>query len=332
MSGAPSRVIGVGASAGGVDALRTLVAELPAGLDAAICVVLHIPANGPSRLADVLDRACALRVTQAVDGEALEPGRVYVAAPDRHLVVRDDRLALVAGPKENGSRPSVDVLLRSLAETHGDRSVGVVLSGALDDGAAGAALVARAGGTVVVQDPQDALVASMPLSAMAATTPDRVLPVAAMGKVLADLVRGPGGERGVTRMQREGSGEATQADRRNGELTSLRCPECGGPLWELRDGGLPRYHCRVGHVYSENTFLSEQGAAVESALWTALEVLEEREQLLREVAGRAGETAPGAAARLCDGADRAHEQADLLRRALRAPAAAEPPAAEVTAA
>jgi two-component system chemotaxis response regulator CheB len=172
----------------------------------------------------------------------------------------------------------------------------------------------------------------MPLSAMAATTPDRVLPVAAMGKVLVELVGGSRGERRVTRMQREGPSEAAHADRREGELTGLRCPECGGPLWEVRAGALPRYRCRVGHAYSEDTFLSEQGATVESALWTALEVLEEREQLLRKVAGRVAEGTPGASARLRDGADRAHEQADLLRQALGAPATADSPAAEATAA
>jgi two-component system chemotaxis response regulator CheB len=180
-------VIGVSASAGGIVALRAVVGELPPDLPAAVLVVLHIRAHGSSHLATILDRETPLQVMTAVDGEPLVAGRVHVAPPDRHLLVHADRLGLDAGPRENGFRPAADVLLRSLAAAHGPRAVAVILSGALADGAAGAASVRHAGGTVVVQDPGDAIVSGMPRSAIAAVAPDRIAPAAAIGSVLAGL-------------------------------------------------------------------------------------------------------------------------------------------------
>jgi two-component system chemotaxis response regulator CheB len=183
------RVVGITASAGGIDALRVVVRELPPDLPAAVLVVLHIRAHGQSRLAMILDRETPLHVATAVDGEPLVADRVYVAPPDRHLRVHADRVELDAGPPENGVRPAADAMLRSLAEAHGPRAVAVILSGALADGAAGAACVGRAGGVVVVQDPQDAIVPGMPRSAIAAVPPDRIAPASAIGSILAELVR-----------------------------------------------------------------------------------------------------------------------------------------------
>jgi two-component system, chemotaxis family, protein-glutamate methylesterase/glutaminase len=188
----PNRVIGVAASAGGVEALQQLVRQLPADLDAALCVVLHIPSNGRSLLAPILDRASRLDVVVAEHDAPLRPGVVYVAPADRHLLVRADRVELSSGPKENGVRPAADPMFRSLARAWGAAAVAVVLSGALDDGAAGALAVGQSGGHVLVQDPEEALVPGMPASALAVSSAHDMLPVAAMGAVLSRLVGLPG--------------------------------------------------------------------------------------------------------------------------------------------
>jgi two-component system chemotaxis response regulator CheB len=181
-------VIGIGASAGGIDALLRVLASLPAGYPHAICVVLHLPATGHSVLAPILDRRCSLTVTPAAQGEPVRPGHVYVAQPDRHLMVRRGTLQLSRGPVENGVRPAVDPLLRSIAHDCGPAAVAVVLSGALGDGARGALAVAQAGGRVLVQDPVEALVPSMPQQAIATVGgAAEVLAAAAIGDELARL-------------------------------------------------------------------------------------------------------------------------------------------------
>ena len=184
----PSLVVGIGASAGGVDPLRTVVSRLPGDFDAAVCIVLHLPAGGKSLLAPILARHTTLETAVAVDGEPVLAGRIYVAPADLHLTVQGGRIALSRGPKENGARPAVDAMLRALAHDYGPRATAVVLSGALGDGSAGAAAVAAAGGTVVVQDPSEALVPSMPESALRAVGGHAiVLPIDEIGAALAAL-------------------------------------------------------------------------------------------------------------------------------------------------
>jgi two-component system chemotaxis response regulator CheB len=287
---APARVIGIAASAGGVEALRRVVADLPAGLPAAICVVLHIPATGRSLLAPILDRAGALTAVVAQDGQPLRAGFIYVAPADRHLLVRSRTIELTRGPKENGVRPAADPMFRSLARSWGARAIGVILSGALDDGSAGAVSLAEAGAIVIVQDPATAIVPGMPASALAATRPDYMPPLEQISGVLTRL-----------------AGEPVPS--------GFTCPECSGALWELGDGALMRYRCRVGHTYSEDAMVEAQGDAVEAALWTALEVLDERSELLLRIAGRM-HGQPHSARRFEDAAREVDDRARLIRRAL----------------
>ncbi len=182
-------VVVVGASAGGVEALQTLVAGLPPDLPASVLAVLHLPPGCSSALVRILDRSGPLPAEPATDGRHLERGRVYVAPPDHHLLIRDGHLSLSSGPPECGHRPAIDPLFRSAALTHGSRTVGVVLSGTLDDGASGLAAIARHGGAAVVQDPRDARYAGMPMAALA-TVPDAVIaPVAELAGVVTGLVR-----------------------------------------------------------------------------------------------------------------------------------------------
>src|SRR3954452_3279762 len=314
---APARVIGIAASAGGVEALRRVVSDLPADLPAAICVVLHIPATGRSLLAPILDRHTALTAVVAEDGQRLRAGVIYVAPADHHLLVRRHTIELSGGPKENGVRPAADPMFRSLARSWGAAAIGVILSGALDDGSAGAIWLAEAGGVVIVQDPATAVVPGMPASAIAATPPDYTVPLAGIGGVLDRLARerAPAEEEDTMPPDPDPADHLEAERRPDGPPTGFTCPECSGALWELRDGGLVRYRCRVGHTYSEDAMIESQGEAVESALWTALEVLEERGELLRRLAGRM-EGKSRSAGRFQDAAREVSGRATLIRRAL----------------
>jgi two-component system chemotaxis response regulator CheB len=187
----------IGASAGGVEALKRLVADLPADLPAAVCVVLHIAPTSSSALAGILDRAGRLPCSPAIDGEPLRAGHIVVAPPDHHLIVEDGRARLTMSARENGHRPAVDTLFRSAAAARGDAVVGVVLSGTRDDGAAGLAVIKSRGGVAVVQDPDDALYAGMPTSALANVQVDAVAPIELIGRSIVSLVRGEGLPDGV---------------------------------------------------------------------------------------------------------------------------------------
>jgi two-component system chemotaxis response regulator CheB len=312
----PERVVGIAASAGGVEAIRHVVAALPADFPGAVCVTLHIPATGRSLLAPILDRASAMLAVVASEGLPLRAGVIYVAPADHHLIVGRESVQLSRGPKENGTRPAADPMFRSLAENWGPCAVAVVLSGALDDGSAGAVAVTGAGGVVIVQDPQEALVPSMPSNAIAADSPERVVLVDEIAGVLQQLLAEPvsdpeGGSTMLEPVQPE-----PRPSRPDGPASAFTCPECSGALWELKQGALVRYRCRVGHTYSEDAMIDAQGSAVEAALWAALEVLEERGELLQRIAERTAGRTPKTETRFRDGAREALERAGLIRRAL----------------
>lgn len=290
---------------------------LPADLPAALCIVLHVPATGRSLLAPILDRQTELAVDVPVDGEPLVPGRAYVAPPDRHLTVAAGRLQLGRGPKENGVRPAVDPMLRSLASAYGEHAIAVILSGALGDGSTGAAAVKQAGGTVIVQDPEDATVPSMPESAIGAVGEvDAVLAASQIGPELQRLVGAAPAIREELVMTGGEAALEESPERPAGPPSAFTCPECHGPLWEVSEGDVARYRCRVGHAYSEESMLVEQGSAVETALWSALEALEERAEFLRRVSARHRERRPRLYERFAGAAADARERAELLRRAL----------------
>ena len=227
-------------------------------------------------------------------------------------------------------RPAVDPMLRSLASAYGHAAVAVILSGALGDGSSGALAVQRAGGTTIVQEPDDATVPSMPESALRALgSADAVLPAHAIGAALAALTDG---RAVIGQDSRMAPDLAEGPERPAGPPTPFTCPECHGPLWEVESGGVARYRCRVGHAYSEDAMIIEQGSAVEAALWSALEALEERAEFLARVAERHGDSRPRLRARFTVAGQDARERAELIRRALGArgeqPDAFDIPAAE----
>lgn len=320
----PADLIVVGASAGGVEALREFVRGLPEDLAAAVLVVLHMPPRGVSALAPILGRAGPLPAVPAEDGMVLERGRIHTAVPDHHLLVRDGRIGLSRGPSENGHRPGVDALFHSAAVEWGPRVAGVVLSGSLDDGTAGLMLVKRQGGLAAVQDPEESLYRGMPASALAHVAVDLVLPAAELGGALAEILKQ---RRSVlpppplSELDRiEAYIDAGSHTGRNGveamaTPSGLTCPDCSGSLYSLADG--LRYRCRVGHAWSAEALLTEQDLEVEKALWTALRALQEKQQLaerMHDDAERFGDTA--LAARFADQGSEHGHAAEVIRKLL----------------
>ena len=321
-----NRIDVIGAAAGGLDALLEIVVRLPAGLPAAVLVVMHVPEGAPSALSRVLARAGALDAEHASDGEALVAGTIRVAPPDHHLLVERGRLRVVRGPRENRSRPAVDALFRSAAVAYGPAVIGVVLSGALDDGAAGLNAIRSSGGAAIVQDPDEAFYSGMPSSALRATPDARCLPASEIGPLVAQLVEEPVGnvDAEVPHMDDELDHEtriaaldpsALHASEQVGTPSAFGCPDCGGVLWELNTGNLLRFRCRVGHAYSVDALLDGQRSTVEAGLWAALRALEDQAALAERLAARASDEQQSAAAERFLGQARAlRRQAEPIRQ------------------
>ena len=315
----------VGASAGGVEALRELMSFLPSSLGACVLVVLHVPGNSPSALPSILRRVCDLPVSQAENGGRLRAGEVLVARPDHHLVVADGHVLLSRGPRENGHRPAVDVLFRSAARARGSRTLAIVLSGALDDGAAGSVTIASRGGRVAVQDFEEALYDSMPRSAARAVGRADQLAVEGLAGLVttwaAGLDEGPphdGAEHieitkevGMASMDPDAMHDLV----RPGTPSGFGCPDCAGALYQLEEGNLVRYRCRVGHAWSADSLLARQTVDLEGALWIALRSLEEKAALNAELGKRAsGQGHDHTAARFEENVQESIGAAELVRR------------------
>ena len=321
-------VLAVGASAGGVEALSRLVSDLPADLDAPVFVVLHVSATGISALPSILTRSGPLPAAHATDGERIEAGRIYVAPPDRHLLIEDGVVRVIRGPRENLARPAIDPLFRSAAVANGPRAIAVVLSGARADGTAGADAVSRRGGTVLVQDPGDAEFGEMPRSAIAQDHPDQVLPLERIAPAITEHVRALSEEEEISddtgdEMSLEArysalEMDAVERDKAPGDLTPFSCPECGGALWEINQGEFPRFRCRVGHAYETDAVLDDQSNAVDRALWIAFRALLERASMSQRIARRMrkGNGSSATVARFDRMAEEAHAQAAVIRDVL----------------
>ena len=280
----------IGSSAGGIAVLREIIAALPDDYAAAAFVVIHLAPEAPSVLPTLLNRISRIPVSVVESGARIRPGTVTIARPDMHLIVERDRVLATHGPRENRHRPSIDVLFRSAAVAFGTRVTGVVLSGMLDDGSAGLWAIKNRGGTAVVQDPDDAEYPDMPRNALNVTTVDYRVPTREIAPVLTRLAREkvptldepvPPGMATEVRMAAQGDSSMEQLDAL-GRRVPLTCPECGGSLWEMGNGG-PRYRCHTGHAYSMNSLAAEQTVQVEAALWAGLRRLEESERLARHM-------------------------------------------------
>jgi two-component system chemotaxis response regulator CheB len=287
-------LIVIGASAGGVEALRELVRELPADLPAALLVVLHVPAAAVSVLPQILVRSGKLRAAHARHGEPIVAGQIYVAPPDHHLLVHAERILLSRGPRVNGHRPAVDPLFMSAARWRARRVISVVLSGVLDDGSVGTSAVNRAGGTTLAQSPDDALYPQMPANAIELGGASFNKPVAELAPLLVRLVNEeietetPPGQ-GPMRpdIEHELDMDEKTSAALLGPASSFTCPDCHGALWELHDAELVRYRCRIGHSYGAETLFAQQSEKIEEAIWAGCRALEESAALAKRLADRA---------------------------------------------
>ncbi|MCC3152073.1 chemotaxis protein CheB [Hymenobacter sp. BT770] len=295
---APSHLIVIGTSAGGMPALVQLVAQLPASLPAAVLVVQHFsPDADGQQLVNRMARHTELRCRLASSGQAIEAGTVYLAPPDRHLLVKDRQAPYVLvtkGPRENNYRPAIDALFRSAAVTYGPAVAGVVLTGMLHDGTAGLEFIKRCGGRAVVQDPRDAEFASMPETALRNVAVDYAVPLSQMGAVLEEIIQGEAPDPAPC-IPEDLKHEAAIAERvvgttdevaKLGHLVPLTCPDCGGNLWEMEHGQVLRYRCHTGHAFTGDVLLRESQHSLEETLWVALRMMEERRNLLSTMATR----------------------------------------------
>jgi two-component system chemotaxis response regulator CheB len=302
-----------------------MVAGLPADLPAAVLVVLHLKAGGTSALGTILDRSGPLPAAAAKPRAELAPGTITVARPDHHLLVADGITVLSHGPTESGHRPAIDALFRSAARAYGHRTIGVQLSGVLDDGAAGMVAIAAAGGTVVVQEPTDALYPAMPEAVLRFLQPDHLVPAHELGPLLGTLAKedvvpaGPGrvseldeAEVAIAMNGDSGTGRDLAAF---GEVAGYSCPDCDGALVALRD--TERCRCRVGHAWTAEALLDAQHDKLERALWTAYRLLEEKSSFARRMQQSAAESRiPAMERRHAGTAREAAESAEVLRELL----------------
>jgi two-component system chemotaxis response regulator CheB len=301
------RIIAIGTSAGGLDALRTIVAALPADFAVAVCVVMHTSPETPSILPEILDRAGPLKVFHPRDRDRLKVGHVYVAPPDCHLLIEPGQVRVTRGPRENRFRPAIDPLFRSAAQVFGPGAIGVVLTGNLDDGTSGLDIIKRLGGVAVVQDPSDALYSSMPQSAIEHVAVDHVVPLAEIAPLLVNLTSADREPLPVGPVPDNVEIEVKIAKEHNpvdagleriGEPSPFACPECHGVLLQVEDANRIRFRCHTGHAYSANSLVAAVSETVEASLWNAIRSLEEAGLLLQTLAAHLTER---------------HEEADTQR-------------------
>jgi two-component system chemotaxis response regulator CheB len=287
-------IVAVGTSAGGVEALIFLAKALPPTLPASILLTIHLPSYSRSTLDEVLNRSGPLPAAFAKDGEILRKSRVYIAPPDRHLIVDGNRIALGEGPRENNARPAIDPMLRSAAVCCGARTVGVVLTGTLGDGASGLWAIQQAGGITIVQDPQDAAFSEMPLTALNRAKPDHIVRLADIPALLGNLTQLRAGvakplPRSIkyeVEIARSGGSGMDEMDA-FGRRSVLTCPDCGGVMWEIEEGNLSRFRCHVGHTYTAELMSLSFDENLQRALASAVRALEERTALARKLYSQA---------------------------------------------
>jgi two-component system chemotaxis response regulator CheB len=304
----------IGASAGGVQALAGLIKLLPADFGAAVLVVMHISES--SQLPSVLNRCGTLPCEFVTDHPAIKRGHVYIAPPNFHMLVTDDKIALSQSAKENLPRPSIDPLFRSAARIYRNRVVGVILTGALDDGAAGLFSIKSRGGITIVQDPSDAQEPSMPIQAMRHTKVDYRVPIKKMGPLLTKLV-GRRGKRPLELTPPKHSQGETSKGVEGGSPFPVSCPECQGPLFELKEHEGKLFHCRVGHAFSSESLHEAHDEALERAIWTTIRMLGEKIILHRTLEQKAATSDPSSVRRLRETIDYANNEIELLKQILK---------------
>lgn len=320
----PARVVVIGTSTGGLEALKVVLAGLPADFPAAVLVVMHVGSH-PSALPRLLGSKCALAVRHAEHLETIEPGSVLIAPPDRHLIVDGQQVRLSHGAKENHTRPAIDPLFRSAAMSFRSKAIGVILTGDLDDGTVGLQAIEASGGRTIVQDPSDAVAPSMPLSALEYVGVDFKLPLAAIADALIDLtqqsdqpepVAMPTDDRDKDARLPKVGVPAIESMQALGKLSPFTCPECHGALW-LVNPHPEQYRCHTGHAYTARAMAAAQDHGIEEAIWAAIRALNEKELLLKRFTESAlNHNRDAAAAEYQHTAEQVRRNAEVLRAML----------------
>jgi two-component system, chemotaxis family, protein-glutamate methylesterase/glutaminase len=288
----PKFIIVVGASAGGLNSIMELTAQLTKKIDASIFIVLHVAhLHSGDALVQRLQRNTSFICKFAEDGETIQSGYLYMAVPDRHLLLKEDKIVLGDGPPENRWRPSIDALFRSAAVNYNSKAIGIILTGLLQDGTSGMLAIKRSGGTCIVQDPEEAEYPDMPLSVINNMKVDYCVSLQAMGAILAEKTKD--GLPEEHKVPNDIKAEAQISERVAIDMDQLKelgnkslfsCPDCGGGLWEMKEGGVVRYRCHTGHVYTQDEYAEKNREALENTLWVALRMMEERKQLMDKMA------------------------------------------------
>ena len=292
MSNNPKFIVVIGASAGGLNALSEMVQHLQKGLDAAYCIVLHLSRKGiGDYVVHRLRQSTSMNCSLAKNDDPVERDNIYVARPNQHLLIKDNKFMLGAGPEENRWRPSIDVLFRSAAVAYGSHAIGIILSGLLDDGTSGMWAIKRSAGACIVQDPDEAEYPDMPVSVINHMDVDHVVTLTEIGPTIANIIEHTKGEK-------KPAPEDVIAESKIAEKTAVgiddvkdlghgqslyACPDCGGGLWDVKNDVIKRYRCHIGHAYTERDLVLKQAEAAGSTLWVALRMMEERKHLLRKM-------------------------------------------------
>jgi two-component system chemotaxis response regulator CheB len=286
-------IVVIGASAGGTVALPDLLSQLKPQMNIAVFVVIHIAKKTVGEMfVKRVQKYTELKCKLPKHGEAVKAGVVYVAKPDHHLLLKNNKIVLGKGPMENRYRPSIDALFRSAAAQYDHKVIGIVLTGMLEDGAVGMLAIKRSGGTCIVQDPNEAQHPDMPNAVLKNLKPDYISPVSEMGDAIMKIITNPPRKSKIPHDIKKESeiSERVQIGIDNlkqiGEHSLYSCPDCGGGLWQMKNNGETRYRCHVGHAYTEDGLISTMVLNTETALWTALRIIEERRNLLKTLADK----------------------------------------------
>jgi two-component system chemotaxis response regulator CheB len=287
----PGFIITIGASAGGLNAINEVVSQLPEDLNAAVFVVIHLAKVGLGNfLLTRLQKYTSFHCVLAEEGQEIERGHIYIAPPGVHLLIKDGKIGLGHGPAENRWRPSIDVLFRSAAAHFGDRTIGIILTGYLNDGTAGMSAIKRCNGYCIVQDPAQAEYPDMPQSVLDSVPVDFCVPlIKIVGSILSIIKSAEPAPASVPpdvakeAKIAENAVVSLEAAANLGEKAPYVCPDCGGSLWSMNTGDIKRYRCYVGHSYYENELLIKQAESLEATLWIALRMMEERRMLLLKI-------------------------------------------------
>ena len=286
------KVIVIGTSAGGAEALSRLMNDLPKDFLIPIFIVWHISPVSSNYLPKMLAKSTNLGVKSAENGEKIVPGQIYIAPPDHHLIIDDGKMRVVYGPKENRFRPAIDPLFRSAADAHGPNAIGILLTGMLNDGTSGLWAIKDRGGTTIVQDPDDAQFPDMPMNALNNVEIDYRVPLTEMAKILLKLAAEPDKKDDGFKPEEMGIEVRMTTDRKVsdtdvkkiGEVSEFTCPECHGTLWKIQEGNIIRFRCRTGHAYSVEALLDELSKLIENLVWESIKGLEEYTSLIKYLA------------------------------------------------